>query len=439
MSTRLVEFLRRLRRSDESGQSLVIMSVAMMAILGVAALGIDVGTWDAQHHRDQVVADSAALAAANCLANPNTGTNTAATPQCTSSTDTSDAKQVAVSYAAQNGLTIATSNVTVSNGTVSVDAQSTSPSFFAKLFGIGSAHESATAAAGYTTAPAGASTLSWGCSQTQQNAGQCDAIYAADTTCGTSNGFTFSNAGSPIAGAVHSQGSINLSQGTFTFNGPITYGGSGCYTSSQDTVSGTQPSLGTSQPFPADYSQVFTSCGTGYAYACTGPGNTPSYCTYAAASYNVTTLSNGVYCAYGTGTPAKPSTWNGGITISNNTITATVTLIGGYINTSSLSFNGTPYLDDCLMYAIDTNAQAGTNNSNLAIDLTNGTYTTTGGIFAPNGTIYESSITINSGFLEALDVHMVGGSFATGEGPPVGTTATITTSTVGGGSDSLTG
>jgi len=438
MSARLLQLLRRLS-SDQSGQALVIVSVMMVAVLGVAGVSIDAASWDVKHHQDQVVADSAALAAANCLANPNTGPNTSSVPQCTSNTDTTDAKQVAVTYAQQNGLTISASNVNVNttSGAVTVTAQSTSPSYFASALGIKSAKQSASATAGFTTGTPGASTLSWGCTAAQQNAGQCDAIYAADTACGTNNGYTVSNTSMAINGAVHSQGSINASQGTFSFNGPITYGGSCSFTSSGDTVSGTTPTLGTSQPWPADFSKVFTNCGTGYGYVCTGPDNTPSYCAYASASYSVSALSNGVYCAYGTGTPSTPSTWNGGISISNGTISATVTLIGGYINTSSVSFTGTPYLDDCLMYALDSNTQA-SSNSGYAINLANGTYSTTGGIFAPNGTIYESSITISSGFMEGLDVHMAGGTFTTGQGPPVGTTATITTSSSGGGSDSLT-
>ncbi len=53
-------------RSSSSRSSMVVM-------LGMAALGIDVATWYTEHHQTQVVADSAALAAANCLAHPNIG------------------------------------------------------------------------------------------------------------------------------------------------------------------------------------------------------------------------------------------------------------------------------------------------------------------------------------------------------------------------------
>ena len=62
-------FLRRLI-SEESGQSLVVVVSSMTVLLGVAAFGIDAATWMAKHHQAQLAADSAALAAAHCLANP---------------------------------------------------------------------------------------------------------------------------------------------------------------------------------------------------------------------------------------------------------------------------------------------------------------------------------------------------------------------------------
>ncbi len=65
----LCKLLRRLL-SDESGQSLVVVVSSMTVLLGVAAFGIDAATWMAKHHQAQVVADSAALAAAQCLAIP---------------------------------------------------------------------------------------------------------------------------------------------------------------------------------------------------------------------------------------------------------------------------------------------------------------------------------------------------------------------------------
>ena len=90
MRNQIIHVLHRLR-CEQSGQSLIIVALAMTAMLGMAAIGIDVSTWYQKHHQAQVVADAAALAAANCLAHPNTGPS----PQCSSSTDTTDATTVA--------------------------------------------------------------------------------------------------------------------------------------------------------------------------------------------------------------------------------------------------------------------------------------------------------------------------------------------------------
>jgi formylmethanofuran dehydrogenase subunit C len=414
------------------------MGLVMVVVMGVAGLSIDAATWDVKHHQDQVVADSAALAAANCLANPNTGQNTASVPQCTSSTDTADAQKVAVAYAAQNGLTITTGQVSVSGSTVTVNAQSTTPSYFAKVAHVGNVSESANASAGFMTASTGASTLSWGCTTAQQNSSGCDAIYAADTSCGSSNGWTAYSTSIAVNGTVDSQGAINLTNGSYALNGAATYSNACTYSGSASPAP-TAVADPTHATWPADFSKVFTSCGSGYSYQCTGPGGTPSYCTYAAASYNVTGLSNGVYCVYGTGTPSTPSSWNGNITITNGaSFSASVTLIAGSIQATGIAMTLTPYSNFCTMYALDTNSTAGGSNSNSPIYLQNGTYSTAGGTFAPNGTITVQGTAISSGFLEALDVLTYNGSFSiTGTGPSSSSGATVTTSSTAG-SDSLT-
>jgi len=53
----------------ESGQSLVVVVLALIVIMGVSALAIDVSGWFATRHHAQVAADAAALAAANYMAN----------------------------------------------------------------------------------------------------------------------------------------------------------------------------------------------------------------------------------------------------------------------------------------------------------------------------------------------------------------------------------
>ena len=60
LNSALVRLLRRLR-SEESGQSLILVSLAMTVALGFSAISIDVAGWYQKHHEAQVVADSAAL------------------------------------------------------------------------------------------------------------------------------------------------------------------------------------------------------------------------------------------------------------------------------------------------------------------------------------------------------------------------------------------
>jgi hypothetical protein len=440
MRARLLNALRRLR-SDESGQSLVIMGVAMFMIIGVAALAIDTASWEAKRHQDQVVADASALAAANCLANPTVGPGTASLPLCSS---TAAAQQVAVSYAAANGLAITTSEVTVAGGAVTVKAASTSPSYFAKLFGFGSPAESATATAGYT---AGASAV---CTTALQNAGQCYAIYTQDSGCGSSDGWVTGSASVTITGAVHTQGTINFGSGggTYNFHGPTTYSSGNCTVTvpQNSTTPYNQVTAGGNQAstyWPIDYSTYFTACSATGTYQCTGPGGTPSYCgtgsnTGSSVSLNYNNTLNGVYCAYGTGTPSNPATWNGGITLNSNSngsssAPASVTFIGGYLNATSESNYLQPALDGCLMYLLDSNSQASA-NSNYAVSLSNGNMSMSGTIFTPNGTMYLNGISLTTGFLEGYSVNSSNLTF-TGNGPAVSSTGN---SLSGAGSDTLT-
>ena len=53
------------RNSHESGQVLVVLAVALVALLGFTALAIDVGMVYSDRRYDQNVADAAALAGAN--------------------------------------------------------------------------------------------------------------------------------------------------------------------------------------------------------------------------------------------------------------------------------------------------------------------------------------------------------------------------------------
>jgi Putative Flp pilus-assembly TadE/G-like len=111
-------------KSNERGQVFVLTAMAMIALVGMAALVLDVGSWFRASRRLQAAADAAALAGAQALpANP------------------AGATQMAVSYGGNNGGGVAASDVTIlstnsANDTIAVDAKEQDPSFFATVFGI---------------------------------------------------------------------------------------------------------------------------------------------------------------------------------------------------------------------------------------------------------------------------------------------------------------
>jgi putative Flp pilus-assembly TadE/G-like protein len=114
-------------RNNERGQAIVLMTLSLVVIMGMAALVLDVGNWFHTQRRLQGTADAAALAGAQDLPN-----------------DTAGAQTTALSYANQNGGDVASANIIVSstvlpNDTISVRARKTEPGFFSGILGIASA------------------------------------------------------------------------------------------------------------------------------------------------------------------------------------------------------------------------------------------------------------------------------------------------------------
>ncbi len=114
-------------RKNERGQAIVLMTLSLVVILGMAALVLDVGNWFHTKRRLQGTADAAALAGAQQLPN-----------------DPSGAQAMALSYANKNGGDVAGANITVTstvlpNDTISVRARKTAPGFFSGVLGISSA------------------------------------------------------------------------------------------------------------------------------------------------------------------------------------------------------------------------------------------------------------------------------------------------------------
>jgi len=114
-------------RKNERGQAIVLMVLALVVLLGMAALVLDVGNWFHTRRQLQATSDAAALAGAQKL------------PE-----DPGGAASLAMSYANQNGGNVAGSDIVISstaqpNDTISVKAKKTSPGTFTSLLGIGSA------------------------------------------------------------------------------------------------------------------------------------------------------------------------------------------------------------------------------------------------------------------------------------------------------------
>lgn len=445
--------------SEESGQSLILIAISMTVIIAVAAFAIDAASWMQRHHQTQVVADSAALAAANCLANPGTtgssieinGTEMTMTP-CSSGTDTTDAATVAEDYAKANGVAITDPSKQISFDTstdqVTVSATATSGSFFATLFGIGSTTQTSGAQAKWTN-PTTSSCSTPGAS--------CAAVFAMGSSCANSGSepggspIVLNGQSDTISGTVHSNGSIYEGYGDTQSLGQTTFGnGSGCAittngsSKSGDTWGGssTPPSSGEApiSTWPTDYTKIVTACGSGLTYACTGPYGTPSYCTEAAGTAGHSNASGAgsssgfdyggksevptsgqVWCAYGSGNPSNPSTWNGLIYLQSDSTTVTGNWIGGTIEFGNAGWTLSPQITTFpVLYATGSGSCSPASSGGVCI--TSGTQTITGSIFAPNGMLqFNGGSTTTNNFLEAQDVDFIGGSQKIlGTGPPSG-------------------
>jgi Flp pilus assembly protein TadG len=120
-------------RSDR-GQATVLSLIFLAALLGMAALVLDIGSWYRADRSTQSTADAAALAGAQAL------------PE-----DAVKATSLASQYAVKNGGLgsggVTVSSKTVSNDTITVTVKRPAPGFFAKLFGVNSVTVGSTAVA----------------------------------------------------------------------------------------------------------------------------------------------------------------------------------------------------------------------------------------------------------------------------------------------------
>lgn len=158
--------------AGERGQTLVLMVVFMVVLLGCAALAIDVGNWWLQKSELQNNADASALAGASTLPAGWTTAQAAAQSNYAKNGQSSDS----VTY--QN-----TTN-SVAGDSVTVTATRTVPTWFASVLGIGSATITATAQATVESIAQanGPGIMPWGVLQNTYTPGQNYAIYTTNVS-----------------------------------------------------------------------------------------------------------------------------------------------------------------------------------------------------------------------------------------------------------------
>jgi Flp pilus assembly protein TadG len=387
---------------------MVITAGAMVAMIGMTAFVIDIGSFDQVQRQAQTAADAAALAGAHDLPGS----------QTTATTD-------AIAYVTKN-LSGATPVVTFPTSTeIKVVVSITAPSFFGKIFGVNSANVGATSVASEAPGVSGCTTAG----------ANCYAIFAMDQSC-TGNPVTLGG-GTTVTGAIWSNGSLNIGTGGSTL-GATSYGdGSGCTvrptgwaTQSNHVASGPTASAPVTS-WPINFALDFPACS---GSACTGPGGTPSFCTQETTAtslqlvsyYPYTLVSGNIWCGVGTGTPSNPATWNAQIQVEGGPATDTFVAgsveLGGGTSLTACGYTSSGYSSSTCSGSVPAPV---TGNYPLAYAVGTGTSIDDGGggsgfhgdLFAPNGTINVGGGGTTT-FAEGFDViASAGGTVLTGDGP----------------------
>jgi hypothetical protein len=357
----------------DSGQVIVVVAVALVALLGAAALAIDVGSNDGAQRRLQQVAEAAALAAASALPNAgDTGTGGTCSPAPTDPAGVAACNSVTTNLIGTNLSNVSVTwipNFRTDVHQIEVAVTAKNPSILAGVLGIASTTITQRAAA--TNAAVG---------------GAQGVLYANDPTCGTNRGIYTNGTANDIhaGGAVESAGSLTLHSGGNTSIDGAVYGGpNNCGNSGNVTFTGPNEPVDstTAKTWPATWNSLS--------------------CDFSGATFTLSSSSSpGIYCA------------SGNITLSNNT-TGDFTL-----QADSFTFGQHVTLSPA------PDAPGANEQSSLRLLLwqtgtgrwTDGNNTTfNGGIWVPNATADISGNQL-TGFLEAEDIAITKNGFS-----PVGT------------------
>jgi Flp pilus assembly protein TadG len=436
----------------------------MTVMLIMCAFAIDLATWYQKHHQAQVAADSAALAAANCLANGKTVTSSSGI-NCNSATDTTDAQSVATSVATTNlpsGSPTVTVNTT--SHTVTVTASSTPQVDFAGLISL---HPSVSArsVASYATASANYS------------------VFVGNDTCNVnSNGngglqIQSNGGGNATVTGLYSDGVIqnNDNSGAANWSGGISDGlttggysatatpmcgdgngtaGSGGNDNSWQTKN-TTVEAGQETAYPQQYNlPVINSSTITSSQPSSAPTVTPGVCTFASSSFSTdgTGIHSmtwpGIYCVTDS-TGAIATTYSGSCSSSSDNTTGSIwveaTLEGAYefvapcvvgyaqnshdtgisasiqaINTQTPIVYGTLQTGSPCLAPSTTFVVPGSISYNDSVYLAGNNLTLNGPIYAPCGTAELTKNNAFNTFLEAANVTIDKNNFKSwaGTGPP---------------------
>ena len=191
-----------MRRNRESGQTLVLMALSLVAILGIVALSIDGGMAYAQRRHMQTAADAAAIAGAESLLI--SGENAA--------------RKRAVEFANANGANITVDDVIIDYGdtkslsadtTLTVNTFKDAPTSLASVLGITSIGVAATATAAFTPLGGVGDLLPFAIAEQDFVIGKTYDLYEKDTMFGPGN-FGYVDFPQSLGETQHGHNSVNV-------------------------------------------------------------------------------------------------------------------------------------------------------------------------------------------------------------------------------------
>ncbi len=362
--------LRHNRATNRSGQVLVLVVIALVALIGFAALAIDVGHSYAQRRQLQNAADAAALAGARLVCSSGSDAAIWAEVQNYVNSNSNHLNSVTVTAYYTTASGTHTGGV-LPNGSVPSDAtgvevstRSTTPAYFGKVVGF----------AAFQPAAVGAARCSKGIA----------AIFA--DKCGqpsNSKVIDWSGSSQVVVGDIRSNSDLNMSgTGNVISNSTISTGSAGVspagLTGKATTPSSSFATDTSCEPYPVTFNIADYAPGGSQAVAAGGTyyhnisGNS-SLSTYVHSGV----LDPGIYYVTGNVNFSSPS-----ISAMNVTIVAT-----GAITVSGSSGMWTPYVNNLLYYSNISDALA---PGHIALNVSGSGSSWTGIIYAPNSGINMS-------------------------------------------------